>query len=45
MGLIILLNIHRILLTFIDAMQNGQNLRQILLQPSSKFGAKDQKIF
>ncbi len=38
--LIILLNIHFILLTFIHVMQNGQNLRQLALQPLPKFGGK-----
>jgi hypothetical protein len=39
------LNICRILLTFVHAVQNGQNLRQLLLRPARKFGGKVQKIF
>ncbi len=34
------LNIFFILLTFVDAMQIGQNLRQLLLRPLTKFGGK-----
>jgi hypothetical protein len=41
----ILLKIHCILLTFIKAMQNAQNLQQILLLPLLKFGGKVPKKF
>jgi hypothetical protein len=41
----ILLKIHCILLTFIQAMQNAQNLQQILLLPLLKFGGKVPNIF
>jgi hypothetical protein len=33
------------LLTFIDAMQNGQNFQQLFLRPLSKFGGKVRNIF
>ncbi len=34
------LNIFLILLTFADAMQTGQTLRQLQLRPLTKFGSK-----
>ncbi len=39
------LNICRIRLTFVHAVQNGQNLSKLLLRPLLKFGGKVQKIF